>query len=524
MKISMEFIRVRLKQMYNIPSKIIHNNPDIKYDQVCFYAEEMTEYKNRLLMCSSVSEEDTYEDNQDIQGVVWVSDTMAPCFHAPVLWIKSHKKECENIYNYLLEIFHFFQNWEMGIYRLLVEKRELQEVFECLSEVTINPWYFADSSFRIQAAKKDEDLEEMSAIWRHLYSTRHLPTNIIINIVENGELSRMNEAEDARILDTSVFNFPFVSKTIFSSKGVLGHFYIIGIYNTLTQYEIEIAECFGNILSRMLVDNNISLPTMGRFYDNYFIDLINGDSDNNIEILEGFFRFSNWQAEDNYYAVVFQWEGEDSHEKTVSGFQVYMLESLYPCKAFIYDTMVVAIFNSSKRVSCGIAKDQQLEQYISIILRDFGGNAGYSEIFSGMNAFLSFSTYFTQAFAALKYSLAKQSHNTMESFKNIVIYNLCDEIIQSRFYLQVYDFSLLNLKEYDAANHMELYQTLYCFLINERNAVKTAKELYIHRNSLAYRIRKINELTQLDLSDPLVRMRLLFSYYIDRSIESKHID
>ena len=77
------------------------------------------------------------------------------------------------------------------------------------------------------------------------------------------------------------------------------------------------------------------------------------------------------------------------------------------------------------------------------------------------------------------------------------------------------------LKQYDNDNKAELYETLYQYLLNERNLVKTAEALSIHRNSLLYRIKKIKELIEVDIDNPHVRQYLLFSFQLYEYEENK---
>jgi hypothetical protein len=74
--------------------------------------------------------------------------------------------------------------------------------------------------------------------------------------------------------------------------------------------------------------------------------------------------------------------------------------------------------------------------------------------------------------------------------------------------------SLQTLKQYDEENHTELYRTLRTYLEMDKNLNATAAALYIHRNTLHYRINRIVELTNLDLKDQNVTYSLMDSFRI----------
>ena len=57
------------------------------------------------------------------------------------------------------------------------------------------------------------------------------------------------------------------------------------------------------------------------------------------------------------------------------------------------------------------------------------------------------------------------------------------------------------LEEYDHANGTFLLDTLLAYYMNGFSVGKTAKELFIHRNSLQYRLNKIQELIDFELDD-----------------------
>lgn len=74
--------------------------------------------------------------------------------------------------------------------------------------------------------------------------------------------------------------------------------------------------------------------------------------------------------------------------------------------------------------------------------------------------------------------------------------------------------ALAVLTSYDQEHHTEFYGTLKAYLQNERSLVRTAAALGLHRNSLLYRVKRLEELVDANLEDPMVRLHLLLSYEV----------
>ena len=64
------------------------------------------------------------------------------------------------------------------------------------------------------------------------------------------------------------------------------------------------------------------------------------------------------------------------------------------------------------------------------------------------------------------------------------------------------------LIDYDRAHQSDLLHTLNVFLRCGGNQSKTAQELFLHRSSLLYRLRRIEDLTGFDLWDNEQRVLL----------------
>ena len=81
---------------------------------------------------------------------------------------------------------------------------------------------------------------------------------------------------------------------------------------------------------------------------------------------------------------------------------------------------------------------------------------------------------------------------------------------------------VLCIHQADETEKTEFLKTLAVYLSCERNITHAAKELFIHRNTLIYRLKKINEMLTADLDDPYTRDYIRFSIYIVRILTGQN--
>lgn len=75
------------------------------------------------------------------------------------------------------------------------------------------------------------------------------------------------------------------------------------------------------------------------------------------------------------------------------------------------------------------------------------------------------------------------------------------------------------LREYDAQHSTEFYETLYLYLKNERSIANTARAMNLPRNTLLYRLKRLDELTGENLDDDMERLHLLLSFEMEKAAE-----
>lgn len=80
----------------------------------------------------------------------------------------------------------------------------------------------------------------------------------------------------------------------------------------------------------------------------------------------------------------------------------------------------------------------------------------------------------------------------------------------------IHDRALKRLLDYDEAHHANLYETLEAYLCHDGSLKGTAEQLYLHRNTVAYRIGKAEKLVPYDLKDWEQRFTVFLACHIHR--------
>ena len=77
-----------------------------------------------------------------------------------------------------------------------------------------------------------------------------------------------------------------------------------------------------------------------------------------------------------------------------------------------------------------------------------------------------------------------------------LLFAVADESILLSYYQDLFD----PIFDFDRSNGTKLMSTLEAYINNNGSLVNTAKQLYIHTNTLKYRLNKIHTLANIDLS------------------------
>ncbi|WP_432667185.1 PucR family transcriptional regulator ligand-binding domain-containing protein [Wukongibacter baidiensis] len=102
--------------------------------------------------------------------------------------------------------------------------------------------------------------------------------------------------------------------------------------------------------------------------------------------------------------------------------------------------------------------------------------------------------------ALLAYNSTNNLNQGIVFYKELGVYKLLFQLKSDRRLRKFRDEIILPLKDYERKNEIELINTAKCFLKNDGNIKKTSVELFLHENTVRYRIDKIKEILNMKKS------------------------
>ncbi|ARJ37918.1 hypothetical protein CSV71_03400 [Sporosarcina sp. P21c] len=128
---------------------------------------------------------------------------------------------------------------------------------------------------------------------------------------------------------------------------------------------------------------------------------------------------------------------------------------------------------------------------------------------------------FNEAKKASEFAHSFQFNAPIVHFKELGIIGLLFNTENPEYMKEFMDRYLGKIIEYDLQNKSELLKTLEVFLDNESAIQHSAKELHIHYNTLRYRLNRIEDILEIDLTHTQYRLNLQIAIIIHRLVKQE---
>jgi sugar diacid utilization regulator len=288
--------------------------------------------------------------------------------------------------------------------------------------------------------------------------------------------------------------YPRLIKTLVMRGIPVGVMVVTAYVRPLEEQDAELMELIASFIMPIIAKDRYFVSSNERTVENYFIKLLDGAkiSSERVEKRLNLLEFN--RTEYMYVLTICACQRSSQGNVPTIAQLIDRFRHLGCEEVFLYNAALVCVYRSDHDI---VDWDNQ-EPGLTQILREEGLEAGVSRRIADLS---DLREYYLQARNALSIGrrLGREatSYSRYDSlsafllFRNIPreeLMNYCHQKIQ-------------RLAEYDDAHNMDLCVTLQVYLEQTKSLAKAADVLYIHRNTVRYRINKCMELMNTDLED-----------------------
>lgn len=398
--------------------------------------------------------------------------------------------------NKVNDAFFYFNYWYNKCTSLLKDGGTLQELLELSTEMFPTPVIIVDSAQTFVAISSPKASFQDSNLWKDSVSSGHVPDEM---------LKQFNLAHQDCYAYTGIFpvdpEFFFVKsycKHIFNDSSRCASVILKVPGEDYSQGRLQIFDVFTNLVRDWIIafgeeDSVFRIQS-------YFAKALSGEENgiNGMNRQTSLFGWDNGCTK-NLYVIETDKElrylnSQIINEITNESGGVY---------AMIYDNRIVVLTN--RDIVDQISFDTKIRSFLSI----HSSRSAVSFSFSDMK---SIGQAYNLAVDVLEHN--PDTPGVLYSFQENSLRQAA-KILAGHGFVTLLHPIVNVLKEYDEKNGSSLYQTLFSYLRNERSNVITSEELFVHRNTLIQRLRKITSIWNLDLDNPDERFYILLSLYLD---------
>lgn len=387
----------------------------------------------------------------------------------------------------------------------IIQGRGLAYIMEIASELLGNPVMLGDNNHRLLAYSRCDDVEDNA--WNEFRNTGYCTYEYTIKydfkplveksarskgpIIGNlGEISRMNR----------------IFATVDVDDNIVGHLAVLEHRKPFKEKDLEVVTFICDLISTEMQKNSQYFDSRNVMLQNLILDLLNGDHMGKENIRDRI-KYIKWRIPHKMYVLAIQYNSYEDTYTLIPYIRENLAQLFTEEETVIYENKLVIILGCEDHVYINERKLGELETF----LRKNSLKAGISQEF---NDIIELKNRFTQAVNALSMGKKIGKDEAVYLYEDYGIYHM---IQLAGAHHDVEDFchpSVLKLKKYDQKHNTEYLKTVYAYVSNMKNLVATANSLYIHRNTLSYRMPKIYELLGDCLEDDDIAIKFFVSYKI----------
>ena len=418
----------------------------------------------------------------------------------------------EELFDRIRGLFRHYDELEHRLVASMLDDRSIDAAMDACSRFFQNPTFLLNEALRIVALCKTYKHRPDDAGWNESMATGYLSEAMLDEFGRIGILDRLETSHTATLIDVGEPFCRRLTANAFDRGGRMISLCVDEVQTPLSERQSGLMEYLARLIGafcemdrRLLGNRSLSLLDALQH-------LVEGGPVDAHE-LRTFLSRRGWKENDRYRVAVMRVEdvGRNFNSDRFS---------LHAAARLVGDAVVlegeddvVAIVHRSRQSGETWVPEEAFEQQV---VRS-GVFCGLSEPFDGIGLLHD---QCILARTALRRAVSQGEGPGIFRYRDCMFQHLLGICAEHVDPICLCEPDVLALLAYDAEHRTELLPTLRCYLEHGSNIVRAAEAMFVHRNTLVYRLGRIQELVGLDLDETDKRLSILFSCKIIDRLES----
>ncbi|MBC2395748.1 PucR family transcriptional regulator [Clostridium acetobutylicum] len=438
-----------------------------------------------------------------------------------------------SMFNKILDIFFQYQNIDTNSLRLLEvlsKNTGLQNIINSASKLLGNPAYISNTNFKIlsftEGIKLDHPLWQDVALkgYQQYESLQSLLTDAIldakipiyfkstnnknrytIDYSNNREGKLRPNSKSIIYKENNKFTISRIWSNIYAGNKLLGQFIVLEAFKPFTESDIRLIKLLSNAISIELQKHKYYESTNITNEELLLLQLLDGKIVNR-EALDENIKFAHctFKYPLNLIGII--------NKNSISYIQFSYIKTFF--KKIFHDSICV-LYKGNIVIVASYVQDKTLYETcfkkLNKVLKDLDMLCGISRPFYNL---LDINKYYNQSLKSIELGRHLTNNKFIFFYDSYIlqhIFSLCSSEESLKDFCHPSIFKLIT---YDSVYKTDYLKNLYLYVMNFKNQSKLAELMHVHRNTLHYRISKIEEIMNVDLNN----VDEFFSIYLSLKI------
>lgn len=505
------------------PHEILNQKTGIAFEDIRYLKKNQKNFKINIVYLGYASTLHTIDGFKIPTTILIIKDTDIPDIILENKYLTIYEypdtSDILSIFNSIKRLFNIDNQFSNNIQMLmnsLIKNNDLDEIADKASLLVKNPIIIVDSSYNIISFSKS--ISTGDRVWQSGQIRGTLSYEFIAEIKKWDKNSFEDNVGYKSIIIKGISeNRRRVSK-LFMNDMFLGYYIVLEsncFFEEVTDYYYKLV-C--DVISKEVSVEKINITHSNKqSYELLIADMLNSNFIDRNVFME---RIKNTVFEKD---GVFQLAAIDMKDFVYNGSTIpgslkkTIKETLPYSWSVFYENYIIVLIDVENKF---YQDDNPFVDFTSLLERN-RLRAGLSDHFSDLYIL---NLYYNQAIKSLNFAAILNKKDTLVYYKDYKFYHLISSSSNKDKLTQFCNQNVLKVKEYDNKHNTDFLKTLFYYIDTDKSIFKTSEKLFVHRNTITYRIKRIKELFNIDFSNQYHVFQIYYSCLILMYMKSINIE